>query len=170
MTHLYKELSMDKEKDMTGDIIMGFLLMGTGVAIAIVALGMKVFRSFLDSPGFFPLILGCIFVLLGAALTFPALKKVGFSTIKVTFSKSNLQEFLKNDKTLRVTIILALMYAYVYILIGRINFTVATSIYLFLTMLYIKSTKWWMALIISIVASLAISIVFKYGFRIPLPR
>ncbi len=161
---------MEKEKDLTGDIIMGFLLMAVGVAIAIVALGMKVFRNFLDAPGLFPLILGCIFVLLGAALLFPALKKVGFSTVKVAFSKSSLIGFLKNDMTIRVLIILGLMFAYVYILIGRINFAVATSIYLFLTMLYIKSTKWWLALIISVVASLAISIVFKYGFRIPLPR
>ncbi|HHT80672.1 MAG TPA: tripartite tricarboxylate transporter TctB family protein [Spirochaetales bacterium] len=161
---------MDNEKDLTGDILMGFLLMVGGVAIAIVALGMKVFRNFLDAPGFFPLILGCIFVLLGAALSFPALKKVGFSSVKATFSKTNLMEFFKNDKTLRVTVLLALMFTYAYILIGRINFTVATSIYLFLTMLYIKSTKWWLALIISIVASVAISVVFKYGFRIPLPN
>lgn len=160
---------MEREKEMTGDIIMGFLLMIGGVAIVIVALGMKVFRNFLDAPGLFPFILGCIFVLLGAALTFPALKKVGFSTVKETFAKSNLVLFIKNDMTIRVTIILALMFAYVYILVGRINFTVATSIYLFLTMLYIKSTKWWLALIISIVASLGISVVFKYGFRIPLP-
>ena len=103
---------MDNEKDLTGDILMGFLLMVGGVAIAIVALGMKVFRNFLDAPGFFPLILGCIFVLLGAALCFPALRKVGFSTVKTSFSKSNLTRFFKDDKTLRVTILLALMFAY----------------------------------------------------------
>lgn len=161
---------MEKEKGMTGDIIMGFLLMISGVAIAVVALGMKVFRSFLDGPGFFPLILGCIFVLLGAALAVPALRKVGFSTVKETFSKSNLLAFIKHEMTLRVFIILALMFGYTYILIGRINFMVATSIYLFLTMLYIKSTKWWIALIISVAASLLISLTFKYGFRIPLPN
>jgi hypothetical protein len=161
---------MDNDKELSGDILMGFLLMVSGIAIAIVALGMKVFRNFLDAPGFFPLILGCIFILLGAALCFPALKKVGFSTLKVMFSKSNLSDFLHNDKTLRVTILLGLMFGYVFILIGRLNFTVATSIYLFLTMLYIKSTKWWLALIYSIVASVLISVVFKYGFRIPLPR
>lgn len=160
---------MNNEKDMTGDIIMGFLLIISGIAIAIVALGMKVFRNFLDAPGFFPLILGCIFVLLGVALSFPALKKAGFSTVKNTFSKSTLSAFFKNDKTLRVTILLALMFIYAYILIGRINFTVATSLYLFFTMLYIKSTKWWLVVLISIVASVTISVVFKYGFRIPLP-
>jgi len=161
---------MDNEKELTGDILVGFILLVSGVAMIIVALGMKVFRSFLDAPGFFPFILGCIFVLLGAALSFPALKRVGFSSVKATFSKSSLLSFIKDDKTLRVTILLTLMFVYVYILIGRINFTIATSLYLFLTMLYIKSTKWWSALIISIVASVAISVVFKYGFRIPLPN
>ncbi|QEN09180.1 tripartite tricarboxylate transporter TctB family protein [Oceanispirochaeta crateris] len=160
---------MNNEKDMTGDIIMGFLLIISGIAIVVVALGMKVFRNFLDAPGFFPLMLGCVFVLLGAALSFPALKKVGLSTLKDTFSKSNLSKFFKDDKTLRVTILLALMFVYVYFLIGWLNFTVATFLYLFFTMLYIKSTKWWMVIIISIVASVTISVVFKYGFRIPLP-
>jgi len=161
---------MDNENNLSENIIMGFLLILGGVSVSIVALRMKVFKNFLDAPGFFPLILGCIFVLLGAVLFIPALKQSGFTPVKKMFAKPSLVQFIKNDKTLRVAVLLVLMFAYVYILIGKMHFAIATSIYLFLTMLYLKSTKWWMALLLSIIASVLISVVFKYGFRIPLPR
>jgi len=161
---------MDNENELSGNIIVGLLLIVSGISISIVALQMKVFRDFLDAPGFFPLILGCIFVLLGAVLSIPALRQSGFTPVKNMFAKSNLILFVKNDKTLRVTVLLAMMFVYVFILIGRMHFAIATAIYLFATMLFLKSTKWWLALIISIVASVCIAVVFRYGFRIPLPR
>lgn len=161
---------MENENDRSGNIIMGFLLIISGISTGIVALGMKVFRNFLDAPGFFPLILGCIFVLLGAVLCIPALRHSGLAPVKSMFSKASLLQFIKNDKTLRVFVLLSLMFIYVYVLIGKMHFAIATCIYLFFTMLYLKSTKWYLALIISIVASVSIAVVFKYGFRIPLPR
>jgi len=160
---------MDQKKSVAGDIIMGFILIVSGIAIIINSSHMKVFRTFLDAPGFFPMILGFIFIILGMMLSIPAIRSNGISELKKTFSKSQLLAFIKDDKTFRVTVLLLLMIVYVFILIGKVHFTIATAIYLFFTMLYLKSTSWWKNLIISILASVLISVVFKYGFRIPLP-
>lgn len=160
---------MDQKKSVAGDIIMGFILIVSGIAIVINSSHMKVFRTFLDAPGLFPMILGFIFIILGMMLCIPAIRLNGISELKKTFSKSQLLVFIKDDKTFRVMVLLLLMVVYIYILIGKVHFTIATAIYLFFTMLYLKSTSWWKNLIISILASVLISVVFKYGFRIPLP-
>lgn len=152
-----------------GDFVIGILLVIGGIYVMIEALNMKVFRNFTDAPGFFPLFLGGILALLGAILALQSLRNGAWPALKVVFSKENLKDFIKNDRTLRAIILIALMVIYVYILIGRMHFAIATMLYLTSTMLYLKATKWWKILIISAIATAFVCVAFQYGFRVPLP-
>ncbi|MGI6777239.1 MAG: tripartite tricarboxylate transporter TctB family protein [Acetivibrionales bacterium] len=158
-----------EQKKTVGDFIIGLLLVIGGIFVMIVSLNMKIFRNFNDAPGFFPLFLGGILALLGAVLALQSIKKGALPTTKVVFSKENLKSFVKDDKTLRTVILIAILIVYIYILIGRMHFAIATMLYLTSTMLYLKSAKWWKTLIISAISTLFICIAFQYGFRIPLP-
>ena len=54
-----------KTKTTTSDLVMGVILLLFGIYLVIDALGMKIYNSFLDAPGFFPFILGMFFWLRG---------------------------------------------------------------------------------------------------------
>jgi hypothetical protein len=81
-----------------------------------------------------------------------------------------MKNFVKDDRTLRVLILLGMMAIYVYVLLGLIPFIAATSIYLTANFLYLRAVKhWWIAVIIAVVASAAVYYAFRYGFNITLP-
>jgi putative tricarboxylic transport membrane protein len=158
-----------EQKKTVGDFIIGLLLVIGGIFVMIVSLNMKIFRNFNDAPGFFPLFLGGILALLGAVLALQSIKKGALPATKAVFSKENLKSFVKDDKTLRTVILIAILIVYIFILIGRMHFAIATMLYLVSTMLYLRSAKWWKTLIISALSTIFICIAFQYGFRIPLP-
>jgi hypothetical protein len=58
---------------------------------------------------------------------------------------------------------------YIYGLVGRVHFSIATALYLFATFWYLKSTTVVKNIIISVISALVISAVFQYAFKIPLP-
>jgi len=159
----------DKSKRSTSDLIMGVILTVFGVYLGVEALGMRVYNTFLDAPGFFPLILGIIFVTFGLVMFISALLAGSVEAAKETFSKENLLSILLDSQTKRVIILSFFMIVYIYGLIGRVHFTLATFLYLIVTFLYLKSTTLIKSVIISVVSALLISAVFQYLFKIPLP-
>ncbi len=156
-------------KNGAADLIMGALLIIFGIYVAYTALNMRVYTTFLSAPGFFPLILGVVFIILGAMMVASAIKRKGFAQVKVVFAKSNLISFVKHHEFIRVIILVGMMAIFIFGLIGRIHFGIATSIYLFANFMYLKSTSWWKAIIISVVAALMIVLAFTRFFNIPLP-
>ncbi|MFA5698576.1 MAG: tripartite tricarboxylate transporter TctB family protein [Sphaerochaeta sp.] len=159
----------EQKKTTTSDLIMGVLLGIFGVYLMVAALNMKVYNTFLDAPGFFPLILGGIFLVFGVVMVIGSLKAGGVQSTKESFSKHNLLAIALDPQTKRVVILAALMVVYIYGLVGRVHFTLATFLYLFFTFLYLKSTKIHWNILISVIASVLISVVFRYLFVIPLP-
>jgi len=158
-----------KIKTATSDLVMGVILFIFGLYLIIDALGMKIYNSFLDAPGFFPFILGIVFVGFGVTMLVTSLMNDGAKEAQKTFKLDNLAKLFLSNETKRVVVLLAIMVFYIFILIGRINFTVATFIYLFVTFFYLKSTTLIKNIIISLLTALIISGIFKYLFIIPLP-
>ena len=158
-----------QKKTTTSDLIVGALLGVFGIYLIVAALNMKVYNTFLDAPGFFPLILGGIFLVFGVVMDIGALRAGGAESTKEAFSKQNLLTIVMDPQTKRVVILAALMVVYIYGLVGRVHFTLATFLYLFFTFLYLKSTKLHWNILISVIASVLISVVFRYVFAIPLP-
>lgn len=158
-----------KIKTTTSDLVMGVILFLFGLYLIIDALGMKIYNSFLDAPGFFPFILGIVFVGFGVTMLVTTLMNDGAKEAQKTFKLDNLAFLFLSNETKRVVVLLAIMVFYIFILIGRINFTAATFIYLFVTFFYLKSTTLIKNIIISLLTALIISGIFKYLFIIPLP-
>lgn len=152
-----------------GDLVMGILLIVFGIWVCIESLQMKIFSTFLDAPGLFPFILSILFVILGVMLLSSALRRKGLAAAKSILNAEFLTAFFKDEKTIRTLILIGLMAIYIFVLVGRVHFFIASVAYLVATMLYLKSTKLWKIIVISVIASALICVTFKYGFRIPLP-
>ena len=157
------------EKMAAADLIMGILLVIFGGILIWSSLNMKIYKTFLDAPGFFPFILGIIFIGLGILMTFSSLRRKGYEHLTQGIKKFNIYNLLQNVQFKRVIILIALMIFYIFVLVDRIHFTIATTIYLFLTLYYLKSTSLIKIIIISVATSFLISTFFTEFFEIPLP-
>lgn len=159
-----------KGRNAAKDLVTGVVLVLFGIYVIVTSLNMKVYNTFIDAPGFFPLIIGVVITVLGALLAFIGVKAGGVTELKEVCNGTFLKAFFKDDRTLRVLILFGMMVIYIYVLIGRLHFILSTSIYLVATFLYLKACKhWWMSIIIAVVASAVVYYAFRYGFGITLP-
>ena len=159
-----------KERNAAKDLFCGILLVLFGIYIIVASLGMKVYNTFIDAPGFFPTIVGAVIVLLGGLLAFIGAKLGGFRELKEVCNGAFMKAFFTSDSTIRVVVLVAMMAVYIYILLGRMHFIIATSIYLIANFLYLKATKvWWMGIIIAVAMSVIVYYAFKLGFGITMP-
>lgn len=159
-----------KNRNAAKDFFCGILLVLFGIYVIIDSLNMKVYNTFLDAPGFFPTIIGGVLVVLGAVLAFIGFKLGGAKELKEVLNAQFIKEFVASDSTVRVLILVAFMVWYIWILLGRLHFIDATTIYLFVTFMYLKATKnWAVSLIIAVAVSVAVYYAFKLGFGITMP-
>ncbi len=157
------------DKMAAADLMMGlFLIVFGGVAIW-ASLNMKVYKTFLDAPGFFPFILGIIFIFLGSIMTLSSWRRKGYEQIMSGLEKFKFTHLFHNVQVRRVMTLIVFMVIYIFILIDRIHFTIATTLYLFFTLYYLKSANITKIIIISITTSFLISAFFTRFFHIPLP-
>lgn len=152
------------------DFVSGIGLVLFGVYVAAEALGMKVYNHFFDAPGFFPTIVGAVIAILGGILAYIGFKLGGAKELKEVFNAAFLKDFFKSESTIRVIILVAMMAVYIYILLGRVHFIIATSIYLIANFLYLKAMKqWWMSIIVAVAMSAIVYYAFLFGFGITMP-
>ncbi len=159
-----------KERKAAKDFVSGIVLVLFGILIIVDSLRMKVFNTFLDAPGFFPVIVGAVIIVLGAVLAFIGFKLGGIQELKEVMNGKTLKAFVTGDETIRVLILIAMMVVYIWILLGRIHFIISTSIYLTANFLYLKATKqWWLSIVIAVATSAIVYYAFKLGFGITMP-
>ena len=159
-----------KSRNAAKDLFCGVLLVLFGIYIIIDSLGMKIYNTFIDAPGFFPTIIGAVIVLLGAVLAFIGIKLGGVRELKEVCNGTFLKQFFTSDSTVRVVILVAMMAIYIYVLLGRVHFIIATSVYLIANFLYLKATKqWWLGIIIAVARSVIVYYAFTLGFAISMP-
>lgn len=160
---------MKTDKMAAADLIMGIFLIVFGGFVIVASLNMKIYKTFLDAPGFFPFILGMIFIGLGTVMTLSSLRRKGLEQGKQDLKKFHLDSLFKSIRFQRVMTLIFLMVIYIFLLIGRLHFTLATALYLFFTLYYLKSASLIKIVIISIASALIISYSFSEFFKIPLP-
>jgi hypothetical protein len=151
------------------DFIFAILLVVMGFGSMMASLKMPIYNSFLDSPGFFSFILGGVFIVLGILLMRTAVKQDGYEQMKELLSVKKLKQYVKSWVFMRVLILIALMIFYIFALIGKIHFVLATIIYLVITLCYLKATSIINIIIISTGVALGINLLFTKLFNIPLP-
>ncbi len=159
-----------KERKAAKDFASGILLVIFGILIIVDSLQMKVFNTFLDAPGFFPVIVGGVIIVLGGVLAFIGFKLGGVQELKEVMNGKALKEAVTSDETVRVLILIGMMVIYIWVLLGRMHFILSTSIYLTANFLYLKAAKhWWISIIIAAATSVAVYYAFKLGFGITMP-
>jgi len=154
----------------------GVLLCIFSIYVIVSSLHMKYFKQFIDGAGFFPLIIGCVLLGLGGVLTFIGINAGGLAELKQVFTGSFILAFIKNENTIRVVVLVAMMAVYVFVLLGNIPFVWATTIYLFITFLYLRAFQkkwiipgWVLAIFTSVVTSFIVFYAFKLGLGLTLP-
>lgn len=159
-----------KKRNAVRDLVSGVFLVLFGIYVIVESKNMRVYNTFIDAPGFFPMIIGVVMAGLGAVLAYIGFRTGGVKELKEICSVAFLKKFLMEDSTVRVLVLLAMMVVYIYVLVGRIHFILASSIYLTANFFYLKAVKqWWLAVIIAVVSSCVAYYAFRLGFGIILP-
>ena len=159
-----------KDRSAAKDFVSGILLVILGLFILFDALNMKIYNTFLDAPGFFPAIVGVVIAVLGAVVAFIGFRLGGLAELKEICNGDSLKKFITGEETVRVLVLVLMMVIYIWVLLGRIHFIIATSIYLITNFLYLKATKqWWLSIIIAVAMSAIVYYAFKLGFNITMP-
>ena len=174
---------MDKDKLRKADIYSGAAIALFGLWIVLQALKMPMKDSWggvqnvwYVSPAIFPLLVGCMIMLLGALLCRTALKTVGFKvfreTVRWLLSKS-LWQFLNSIPNLRFYTIAVLFLSFVYLAIPRIDFFLSAFLFLtvFITSFYFDDAVILKKLFFFYLAGIMVLILyFALGLNDPLSK
>jgi len=162
-----------KPEDMNkADFFTSIFLFLLGLIVFIISIGMPTFRELganpYSAPGIVPGILGIILLFMGAILFIRSFIRKGY---KIKLSSQSMKLFFKNNSIKRLLIALFLSVFYV-ILLGKINYFLLTTIYIFLFVwsfeLKTKKTLFF-ALLEAVLIAACISYVFRYLFLVTLP-
>jgi len=131
---------LDREKLRKADIFSGTAILILGLFIIGQAMQMPMKDSYAGvqnvwyvSPALFPLFIGAMLALLGVLLMKTALKAVGLKGLKSVFCyfvSSGFTDFLKRTDTVRYYAIVLNLLVYVFILIPRTDFFLASILFL----------------------------------------
>lgn len=161
------------------DFLTSLILIGVSIAIFITCQGYyqqqlkrRIVSTFYESTGFMPTVFAAFLLVLALFLLAGSLRQ---GNIK--------QHVIKLGSSFKATIVsrgfwkavggLVMFAIYVYGLLGKIPFGVASFIVLYATLMYThmeKNWKTWMKmLIIAVCASTGIVLLFQYAFSVPMP-
>lgn len=174
---------MDKDKLRKTDIYSGaaIFLFGLWIILQAIKMPMKdswggVQNVWYVSPAIFPLLVGCMIMLLGGLLCRTALKMVGFKafgqTVRWLLSKA-LWQFLNSIPVLRFYTIVALFLSFVFLTIPRIDFFLSAFLFLvvFITSFYFDDAILLKKLFFFYLAGIIVLILyFALGLNDPLGR
>jgi len=119
-----------------------------------------------SNPGVFITFIGALLLIMG--LTLAVIGYKGSGNLKRTVSVG-LKALVTSVLTWRAVIALALLGIYFLILLGRVEYHIATFAYLVVTMFVFKATKWWKILIIAAISTWVIGYFFGTLAGLPLP-
>ncbi len=163
----------DKKELRKKDLLLSLVLLGVSIWMWIESLkmifvdlpGVKDVGWFV-APGVFPLILSSGLIVMSLIILWIAIRESG-GIKREDWKKWG--KYLVSDDFLITLLEAALLLFYIFFLLKRIRFSVATTIYLFLSMLIVRATSWYKIALISVAVSLGVTYLFGSLFKIPLP-
>jgi hypothetical protein len=152
------------------DFITSIVLMALSVIVSIVSYGyyVKSRKAFYASPGFMPIIICAALFLLGLSLMLQSVKK---NSVKEIFRRV-LDAAPRGLTSLRFrnsVIGLAFFGIYIYVLLRFLPFWLASAVLLFVCFLFLKASKLFKIVIISVLSIGGIVLLFQVIFRVPMP-
>ena len=170
-----KESNMPK-----ADFLMSVALICFGVFVIVVSSQMpdlteQNFNRF-SAPGLVPSVLGVIFIILGLVMLIRSVIRKGY---RIQIGLQHITAWLKDRSTRRFLTTLGLSVTYALVLLGRLHFFLATSLYMFVFILMFeyqfekklsqqKKTVF-IALFMAVTTAGVVFGVFRYLFLVNLP-
>lgn len=118
------------------------------------------------APGVFPFILSTGIVIMALSLMVTTLRESG--GLDRTYL-DKLRNVLASNAFWILLAEVGLLLLYIFVLLGRLHFAVATVIYLFSAMFVVRAAAWYTMAVISVAVSVGVTYLFGNLFRIPLP-
>lgn len=146
------------------DLISGIFFFLVGSAVIFGSLKLPVWDRYGPGPGFFPLVLGLVFVILCCILFFKVAAE-HFRNRRELRKQSQEEAFA--SKT-RLALCLALFFSF-YLLFESLGFLIVVSGYLFTTLFFLGKRSIRTSLAVSGAAALCIYITFVYALSVQLP-
>lgn len=118
------------------------------------------------APGLVPLGVGVLLAFQGAILTLQSLRRGG------RWERGDMDRAVRgagSRPARRVAVVALLLVVYVFGMVGRLHFTLASFIFLVAFMYMFRAGAWWKILLVSAGAAVAVSYLFEGVARVPLP-
>lgn len=174
MDDLNKEMSGHIEEKQHLDFLTSIVMLIVSISAIIASIGYwrQVGGKFYASPGFMPAMICGALVLMSLLMLKGSLKD---SSIKIRIEqlKESFGLTVKSRTVLQATICTLIFAVYVFLLLGRLPFWLASFLGLFFTIVYLKFEKKLgtilKLLLISVLSIAGIVLLFQYIFSVPMP-
>lgn len=153
------------------DIIAGLVIFLIGIYILFESIKLLKIGQYYDSPGLLPAILSVVVLISSITLVWNGLKK----ELQETTSKSQSNNFdikcdIKKESLFNLRILVIIIITTIYIVaLSYTNFLIASIPFLFILMVYLKSTNLLKMTVLSVLIPLLIQYVFKNIFNQMIP-
>lgn len=161
------------------DFLTAVILIVACIAIIIVSqgyyqqqLGRRIVSTFYESSGFMPTVFAAFLLVMALILL---IKSIRQGSVKAHLKQlaQSAKATIRSRKFWKAVGGLVLFGIYVYGLLGRLSFGVASFLVLFATLIYThleKNPKTWLKMfVIALCSSAGIVLLFQYAFSVPMP-
>lgn len=160
---------MEKKGTPRADIIIGLLFAALSLVALEEALRMPRFDEVYTAPGLFPAFLSLGILLMSLGLAYSGWLRSKQAKAAAQSAPSAEAAASAATQTKRLFLVIGIILLYIAVLLGRLNYALATFIFLTAIMFVFKATQWYKILFISAVTSVAVAYAFGKIFFIPLP-
>ena len=157
---------MENKNLRSSDILTGIILAALGVFIIIYSINLSRGEIFYTSAGFLPLLLGVFFAATGVYLAINGHRKGGSLAM---FTLSKIMDAIRTKQGINTIFILAWLALYIFVFLNILPNFIATFLYLVVMMVLFYKRSIVLAVVVSVCASIAITIMFGSVAGIPLP-
>lgn len=148
-----------------GDLFLGCVLIAVCLWAAWEALGMprRGDLGLITSPGFTPLVVCTVIIVLSLIMVTRAVLDGA-----VAETSGRMAQLVRSYQARRVLILSAMITGYV-LLIGVLDFTLVTALYLLVTFVYVRAGGWVTIVAATVTGALLTAVVIPYAFTMPTP-
>ena len=165
---------VDDAKTSHQDFLTSLILIGISIYVIITSLGywQKQKVVFYESAGFVPILITSGLLLMSIRLMKQSLKQDSVKNYIVRIKKGTV-ETIKSNKVHRALVGLALFWVYVFLMLGKMPFWLASFLTLAAVLVFVRfDKKWQTSLKMIVIAALCVAGIvglFQFAFSVPMP-
>lgn len=166
------DIKTETQKDsMAGiDFVSSLVLLAFSLGVVLWSFKMPRPGGWPSAPGLLPIFLGAVIFLMSLSMLISSIRKRGASIWVSRWKSFSLRQSTSSIKAQRIFWITFSMAIYIFGMLGRMPFELASFIYLSLNLFFFwRKGKRWKIILVSLLIPLAMGVVFKGLFAVLLP-